>query len=124
TAPEKRPRSARRGEGAWRDVRIREAARVDGAGAPGRRADVGVRGGRIVAVARPGTIDEPAGESVDAEGLVVAPGFVDPHTHYDAQLFWDPEASPSTVHGVTTIANGNCGFTPPPLAEPDADYLA
>jgi N-acyl-D-aspartate/D-glutamate deacylase len=97
---------------------------VDGTGAPARRADVAIRDGRVVAVAEPGGVDEPAARTVDAEGLVVAPGVVDIHTHYDAQLFWDPTASPSPLHGVTTIVAGNCGFTIAPLDPAHADYMA
>jgi N-acyl-D-aspartate/D-glutamate deacylase len=102
------------------DVVIKGATVVDGSGQPGRRADVGIRGGRIAAV---GTVEDDARETIDADGLVATPGFVDPHTHYDAQLFWDPTASSSSLHGVTSVVAGNCGFTLAPVAEPDADYL-
>ncbi|WP_340378126.1 D-aminoacylase [Streptomyces sp. SS7] len=101
---------------------IRGATVVDGTGAPGFVADVGIRDGRIAAV---GTITEESRTAEDAAGLVLTPGFVDPHTHYDAQLFWDPYATPSLNHGVTTVAAGNCGFTLAPLnpSRPsDADY--
>ncbi|MFI1013504.1 amidohydrolase family protein [Streptomyces sp. NPDC020965] len=107
------------------DHLIRSATVVDGTGAPSYVADVGLRDGRIAVIGPAGSVAEEARTSEDARGLILAPGFVDPHTHYDAQLFWDPYATPSMNHGVTTVAGGNCGFTLAPLnpARPeDADY--
>src|SRR5436190_2547620 len=89
------------------DVVLRRAQVIDGTGAAARSADVGVEGGRIVAVG-----DAPANgaQQVDLDGLVLAPGFVDIHTHYDAQVLWDRDLTPSCWHGVTTVVMGNCGF--------------
>ncbi len=102
------------------DYVIRNGQVVDGTGAPARKADVGIAGGRIVAV---GEVADRGAVELDATGLVVAPGIVDPHTHYDAQLFWDPSASPSNLHGVTTVIAGNCGFTLAPIKAEDHDYI-
>ncbi|MEU0198662.1 MULTISPECIES: D-aminoacylase [unclassified Streptomyces] len=101
---------------------IKGATVVDGTGAAARTADVGIRDGRIAVV---GTVTQESRTTEDAAGLVLTPGFVDPHTHYDAQLFWDAYATPSLNHGVTTVVGGNCGFTLAPLhpeRPQDADY--
>src|SRR4051812_30928365 len=89
------------------DLIIRGGRIHDGLGGAERMADVGVRGGRIVAI-EPGLEGE-AAEVIDATGRIVTPGFVDCHTHYDGQVTWDEVLEPSTSHGVTTLVLGNCG---------------
>jgi N-acyl-D-amino-acid deacylase len=105
--------------GAEFDLVVRGGLVVDGSGTPAVRGDVGVVGDRIVAV---GEVDGQGREEIDADGLVVAPGFVDAHTHMDAQVFWDDLGTPTCWHGVTTVVMGNCGFTLAP-ARPDAREL-
>jgi N-acyl-D-aspartate/D-glutamate deacylase len=102
------------------DIRIDGGRIVDGTGAPGRIGSIGIRGDKIVAI---GEVAEPAKRVIDAAGKVVAPGFVDIHTHYDAQVFWDPTLSPSSNHGVTSIVGGNCGFSIAPLTPEAGAYL-
>src|SRR5947199_2262812 len=88
---------------------LRGALVVDGSGSAARRADVMIEGGRIASVGQsPGV--QSGVEEVDLSGLVLAPGFIDIHTHYDAQVLWDPDLTPSCWHGVTTVVMGNCRF--------------
>lgn len=103
------------------DMLIRNGTIVDGTGAPQYHADIAIAGGRIVGIGSYAPDD--ANDVIDADGLIVAPGFVDCHTHYDAQLFWDPLAAPSSNHGVTTVISGLCGFTLQPLTPEAAEYL-
>ena len=102
------------------DLVIRNGTVIDGTGIPGRVADVAISEGRIVAV---GEVTEQGENEIDASGLIVAPGFVDVHTHFDAQVFWDTTLSPSPLHGVTTVISGNCGFTIAPLEAEHGDYM-
>jgi N-acyl-D-aspartate/D-glutamate deacylase len=103
------------------DLVVRNGFVVDGSGAPGFHGDVGVADGRIVAVGR---VDERGRDEVDTEGLVVAPGFVDGHTHMDAQMFWDELGSSSCWHGITTVLLGNCGYTLAPAHPQDRQLVA
>ncbi|WP_421998913.1 N-acyl-D-amino-acid deacylase family protein [Reyranella sp.] len=88
------------------DLVIRNGIVVDGTGAPRYQADVAIAGGKVAEI---GKVSESAKRTIDADGLVVAPGFVDPHTHYDAQICWDGAVTPSSWHGVTSVVMGNCG---------------
>jgi N-acyl-D-amino-acid deacylase len=96
------------------DLVIKNGTVVDGTGAPARRADVAIKGGRVVAVGE----DLTGVEAIDATGRIVVPGFFDIHTHYDAQVFWDPALSSSCWHGVTSVVAGNCGFSLAPTRAP------
>lgn len=103
------------------DLVIKGARVVDGTGIPPYVADVGVSGDRITKIGR---IDAEAPRTIDATGLVLTPGFIDIHTHYDVQLDWDPIVTPSCWHGITTVLAGNCGFTLAPSKPDDVDWLA
>ena len=103
------------------DLVIRNGTLVDGTGAPGKRGDVAVSGNRIAAV---GEVDGKGKREIDAGGKTVTPGFVDIHTHLDAQIAWDPIASSSCYHGVTSVVTGNCGVTFAPCKPEDRGYLA
>ena len=102
------------------DLVIRGGTVVDGTGAPGRTADVAVRDGVVVAVGR---VDESAARTIDADGALVTPGFVDIHTHYDGQATWEDRMVPSSAHGVTTVVAGNCGVGFAPVRAGDQDQL-
>lgn len=100
---------------------LRGGTVVDGSGRPAEVADVHLRDGSVVAV---GTVDPPAGaEVLDVTGLVVSPGFIDLHTHFDAQVLWDPDLTPSGWHGVTTVVQGNCGFGLAPTRPEDRETI-
>ena len=102
------------------ELLIRGAEICDGTGAPRRRGDVAVQDGRIVEVGR---IAGRAARSIDADGRVLAPGFIDLHTHYDCQVSWDRALTPSCWHGVTTVVMGNCGFSIAPCRAADRELL-
>lgn len=102
------------------NIAIRGGTVIDGTGTPGRRADVRIENGRIAEIGPNLTGDQ----ELDASGCVVSPGFIDIHTHYDAQVFWDPSLTPSCYHGVTTVVVGNCGFSIAPTRPEHRETIA
>jgi N-acyl-D-amino-acid deacylase len=102
------------------DLVIKNGTVVDGSGSARYRADVAITDGKIAKIGR---VNEKSKQTIDAEGHVVSPGFVDGHTHMDAQVFWDPIGSCSSYHGVTSVVMGNCGFTLAPCKQEDADLV-
>src|SRR5262249_48816274 len=103
------------------DLVVRNGTIVDGSGMPRYRGDLGIKDGRIATIGR--LNGAAAAETLDAEGHVVTPGFVDGHTHMDAQVFWDPIGTSSCFHGVTSVVMGNCGFTLAPCRKHEADLV-
>ena len=103
------------------DLKITNARIVDGTGAAGYAGELAIRDGRIAELGE--QVAGAARQTLDAQGLVLCPGFVDVHTHYDAQVFWDKTVSPSCYHGVTTVFGGHCGFSIAPLSADAAPYL-
>jgi N-acyl-D-aspartate/D-glutamate deacylase len=104
------------------DLIVRGGSVVDGSGLPRRRVDVGIKDGKIAKLAH---LDgHSAREEIDATGMIVAPGIVDAHTHYDPQITFDPYATTSCFHGVTTIVAGNCGFSVAPCRKEDREFLS
>ncbi|MDG2277990.1 MAG: amidohydrolase family protein [Pseudomonadales bacterium] len=102
------------------DLVIKNGTVIDGSGGARYRGDVAVQGGKIAKIGR---VNEKGKRTIDAEGHIVSPGFVDGHTHMDAQIFWDPIGSSSCYHGVTSVVMGNCGFTLAPCKQEDADLV-
>ena len=105
------------------NILIQNANLVDGTGAPARLADVLVEAGKIAAIEEPGRIASDGVEVIDAKGLLLTPGFVDVHTHYDGQVTWDPILTPSSWHGVTTVVMGNCGVGFAPAKADERGWL-
>ena len=104
------------------DLIVRNGYVIDGTGSPRRRVDVGVSDGRI---ARFGRLEgASAKQEIDATGCIVAPGIIDAHTHYDPQITFDPYATMSCFHGVTTVLGGNCGFSVAPVKREDQSFMA